>query len=65
MEEGGSSLKRGTCLPLFQPNGFIVVYVQKVVWPFSRFKGNKRESFHRKKDNNGKIFTENNVKMRL
>lgn len=63
VEEGGSSLKGGICLPLLQPDGFIVVYIQKVVWSFSRFKGNKRQSFHRRKKiiKNGKIFTENNL----
>lgn len=52
VEEGGSSLKGGTRLPLLQPNGFIVVYIQKVVWSFRRFKGNKRQSFHRRKEKN-------------
>lgn len=63
VEEGGSSLKGVTCLPLLQPNGFIVMYTQKVVWSFSRFKGNKRQSFHRreKKKKYGEIFTENNL----
>lgn len=49
VEEGGSSLKGGICLPPLQPNGFIVMYIQEVVWSFSRFKWNKRQSFHRKK----------------
>lgn len=63
VEEGGSSLKGGTCLPLLQPNGSIVMYIQKVVWSFSRFKGNKRQSFQRRKKNNKncEIFTKNNL----
>lgn len=43
VEKRGSPMKGRIRLPQFQTESVVVVDIEKVVWPFSRFQGNERQ----------------------